>query len=262
MVLLSIIIPTFNSSLILSRAIESILCQDFKDYEIWVIDGRSTDNTVEIIREYQSGNKKIHFISEPDKGIYDAMNKGIEATNGQWLYFMGSDDTLYDSHVLTAIFGAEKKIDCDVLYGNVYSAHFNGIYDGEFTPEKLYNKNICHQAIFMRRNIFQTTGNFDIRYRAHADWDHNIKWFLNPGIKKKHIDIIVAEYAEGGFSSLNDDQQFVDNKNEVFLKYGGARIDKNFRTLLLQSRASQMKNKNNFVGYLKYKLKSYLSRYA
>src|SRR4028119_177168 len=100
MVLLSLIIPTFNSSASLPAAIDSIVNQTFKNYELWIIDGNSSDDTVDIIKTYQARYKQIHFISEPDKGTYDALNKGVKLSSGEWIYFLGSDNHLVGDDIL------------------------------------------------------------------------------------------------------------------------------------------------------------------
>ena len=253
----SIIIPTYNSENTIVTAIESILCQTYHKFEILVLDGASTDQTVNIVSGYARRDQRLRYFSENDKGIYDAMNKAIQLASGEWLYFMGSDDSLYNETVLENVFTPENCQN-DILYGNVLSNHFGGVYDGEFTIEKLYNKNICHQAIFLKRKIFSVIGDFDISFKAYGDWEHNIRWFLNPQFRKKYVDVIVANYGEGGFSSRNADHQFALKKDEIFLKYGRQAIPRPFRKLLLQSRANAMKTQNKFIGYLKYKLLSYM----
>jgi len=204
--LISIIMPTYNSANHIRGALDSILNQTFADFEILIIDGLSSDETVTIAKSFN--DKRIRIFSERDKGIYDAMNKGIKNVHGDWVYFLGSDDRLYSNTVLQELapYFIEEKI--DVIYGDVHSSRFNGRYDGEFDKEKIKDKNICHQAIFFRKKIFKTTGLFDLKYPTHADWDHNLKWFLNSKIKRKFVDIIVAEYADGGFSSCISDTMF------------------------------------------------------
>src|SRR5215216_6167566 len=117
--LLSIIIPTYNSEKTLSCCLQSVLNQTFKDFEILIIDGLSSDNTINVIKGYN--NSKIRVYSEKDKGIYDAMNKGIEKSAGEWLYFLGSDDQFFNEYVLEAIFQGNKDIlkHSDYVYGNV-----------------------------------------------------------------------------------------------------------------------------------------------
>ena len=148
---ISIIIPTYNASKTLSVALESILEQSFNDYEILIIDGLSTDHTVELAKGYQ--DERIKIISEKDSGIYDAMNKGIRLAKGEWLYFLGSDDRLFDKDVLKKVsqwFGQ----DYDVLYGNVVFSISQRVYDGRFSAQKLIARNICHQAIFTKKKRF------------------------------------------------------------------------------------------------------------
>lgn len=215
---LSIIIPTYNAGDCVGSAINSLLNQVFVDFEIIVIDGQSQDQTIKIVRELADKDKRIVFISESDKGIYDAMNKGIKLAKGEWVYFLGSDDSLCTNSLETIIpFLTE---DMDVVYGDVVSTRFGGRYDGPFDESKIYKKNICHQSIFFNKNVFESIGNFNLKYKAHADWDHNMRWLLNLKIKKRYVDIVVANYADGGFSSLNKDLIFSIDKRFNYLKYG------------------------------------------
>ncbi len=206
--LISIIIPTFNSGETLDLALGSICNQTFKNVEVLIMDGLSTDNTLKIAENYRDKIASLFIFSEKDFGIYDAMNKGIEKAKGDWLYFLGSDDTLYENTTLEKIASVIALAEVDLIYGNVYSTRFNGIYDGEFNCSKLASKNICHQAIFFNKTIFKKIGKFNLKYKSHADWDHNIRCFYSSKIKKKFIDNIVANYADDGFSSLNFDVIF------------------------------------------------------
>ena len=217
---LTIIIPTYNSSKTLRVALESLLIQEYQYFEVLIIDGLSNDDTVLIANEYKKKINKLTIISEKDKGIYDAMNKAITISKGNWLYFMGSDDSLYEVNTLLKIKELSNFKEYDIIYGNVISSRFKDVYDGEFTYDKIFNKNICHQAVFFKKEIFKLTGQFNLKYKAHADWDHNIKWFLNKRIKQKHVDLIIANYADGGFSSVNGDVVFQKEKLQLFLKRG------------------------------------------
>lgn len=222
MPLLSIIVPTYNSEKWISDCIKSIVDQDFTDFEIIIQDGKSVDRTLEILEEYKARvpSLSMHIESKNDNGIYEAMNMAIGRAKGEWLYFLGSDDKLYSDDILSRIFKSHAILSEDVLYGNVHSTRFNGIYDGEFTPDKLLEQNICHQAIFLKRSVFDTIGYFDVRYKAHADWDHNIRWFLSGKLSKRYLDLVIAEYADGGFSSENPDPEFLKDKNLKYLAYG------------------------------------------
>ncbi|MGC8751804.1 glycosyltransferase family 2 protein [Hydrotalea sp.] len=207
----SIIIPSYNSGNNLIKSLESIFLQTFHDYEVWVIDGGSTDNTKQIIEAFKIENKKLFYISEKDEGIYDAMNKGIDLAKGEWLYFMGSDDVLMDSFVLEKIFNILSKSDIDYLYGNVLFKGQNIIYDGIFNIDKLlFEKNICHQSIFFKNSLFSKIGYFNLKYKLWADWDFNIRCFKSNCIKLSYCDVTIAVYNDiSGQSSKNEDEIFL-----------------------------------------------------
>ena len=216
--LFSIIIPTFNSARTLKVCLDSIASQNFADFEVIVVDGVSMDNTITLATSFQEKIARLQIISETDSGIYDAMNKGIKKAKGEWLYFLGSDDKLFSTEVLQKVAEAFKEDDhLDVIYGNIFSKRFNGIYDGEFTNNKILSQNICHQAIFFSSTIFKSVGNFDIKFRSHADWDHNFRWFFSKKIKKKFINLVIADYADGGFSTVYADLLFLKQKHLKFL---------------------------------------------
>ncbi|WP_162417426.1 glycosyltransferase family 2 protein [Cyclobacterium roseum] len=212
----SIVLPTYNSASTLSLALESILDQDYQNYEVLVMDGNSEDNTVQIANDYK--DPRIKIISECDDGIYDAMNKGVALAKGEWLYFLGSDDQLYSNDVLGKVVSACRS-ELEVVYGNVYSTRFNGLYDGLFDVNKILKRNICHQAIFIKRSLFNRIGNFNIHYKSKADWDHNMRWFLSPGIHYLFINEVIANYADGGFSSISTDVPFEKDKMLNYLRY-------------------------------------------
>jgi glycosyltransferase involved in cell wall biosynthesis len=232
--LFSIIIPTYNSSNTLENCIKCILCQTCVDFEILIIDGDSTDDTLDIVKSF--GDSRIKIYSEKDKGIYDAMNKGIIKANGEWLYFLGSDDTLYNISVLSEIYSIIlENPRFEIIYGNVYSSRFGGTYDGEFDDLKILTYNISHQAVFFKKNIFNLTGIFNIKYKSHADWDHNFKWFLSNKIIKSYVNITVANYGDGGFSSLYPDDLFSKDKTLFYLMKVKKRINYNYKLYLLKS---------------------------
>lgn len=218
--ILTIIIPTYNSSATLEVALKSIMNQTAKDIEVLIIDGLSSDDTLKIAESHKLEFPEINIISEKDKGIYDAMNKGVLLAKGTWLYFMGSDDSLYESTTIEQFINRKELKNNEIVYGNVCSTYFNGSYDGLFTYSKLMNKNICHQAIFFRKSVFKKTGKYNIKYKAYADWNHNIGWFFSSKISKIYVDQIIANFAYGGFSSVFDDKAFRTDKNFLLLSKG------------------------------------------
>ena len=218
---ISIIIPTYNSEALIKKSLQSILIQTYTKYEVLVIDGKSTDKTIDVVTEIAKNHKQVTYISEKDKGVYDAMNKGIELAKGDWLYFLGSDDTLRDKNVLQKVIAVLEQKNCDVLYGNVIKSGNNSIYAGEFTYRMLNERNICHQAIFVNKSVFNRIGNFNLKYKVLADWVHNFRWFFNPEIKHKYTDLVIANYSDGGFSATSQDVPF--RKDKFGLFFFGAR---------------------------------------
>ena len=191
----SIIIPTYNSSATLAECLESILNQSYQNFEILIVDGVSNDSTIDIINEYAKTNSNIRWVSENDNGIYDAMNKGIKMASADWIYFLGSDDSLFSNDTLLSV---KNELDgFNVIYGNVARKCYSGPYDGEFTQEKIYHQNICHQAIFLNKRVFKVIGYFNQKYKCHADWDHNLKWFFSKKNKKKICSFNYSKFFRG-----------------------------------------------------------------
>ncbi len=201
---LSIIIPTFKAEKTLGASLDSVFSQDFGDWELLIMDGGSADDTLTIAAAAAEKDPRIRVLSGPDKGVYDAMNKGIVEARGEWLFFLGSDDFLYDAHVLSAVFARPDVDDVDFLYGNVVSPSYSGIYDGAFDLPKLLRRNISHQAIFYRRTLFCRIPAYNLRYKGYADWDLNIRLFLDAGVRIRYIGGTIARFGPGGLSSRHD----------------------------------------------------------
>lgn len=214
---ISIIIPTYNAGKTLSFALESILKQDFTDFEILVVDGLSTDDTLEVARRYR--DQRIRIFSEKDDGIYDAMNKGIKLAGGKWIYFLGSDDKLYDKNVFNSLMPLLRNEKLEVIYGNVIWELSGKKYDGRFNKFKLLKKNICHQSMLTKKSVFNKIGKFELKYKALADWHFNMKWFNNKNIKHVYTDSIIAYYFDNGYSPNNPDMKFVEDWNDNTSKY-------------------------------------------
>lgn len=207
----SVITVNFNSGDKLLHTIPSVLTQE-QSVEYIIVDGASTDQSIEIARRAARENAPlIRVISEPDRGIYDAMNKGIAAATGKYIYFLGAGDFLLPG-VLKQIGKALPPHDLCILYGDVMWSGKS--YDGEFSRRKLCEKNICHQAIFYGREVFGQCGLYDLRYRLWADWEFNLRVFGNGRIPKQYIPILVSEFEEGG-KSLQIDETFEKDKLDL-----------------------------------------------
>ncbi|GGA86306.1 glycosyltransferase family 2 protein [Puia dinghuensis] len=200
--LISIITVVFNGAATLETTIASVINQTWKEIEYIVVDGGSTDGTLALLDKYK--DQITLWVSEPDKGVYDAMNKGVRMARGEWLYFLGSDDWLYKDTVVAALFEEPANRDCHLLYGNVISPSYKGLYDGPFTLEKLLSRNVSHQAAFYRKELFQRLGEFNLQYRLHADWDFNLRCFTAEWVKTKFVAVCIAEFGAEGISSSHD----------------------------------------------------------
>jgi len=226
--LISIIIPVFNAGKTLQSTIESVLDQSYENIELIIVDGESVDNTKDIITQYK---KNINiFICEKDNGIYDAMNKGIIAANGDWLLFLGGDDVLYNSEILASIFIDSNFDQVDFLYGDVLFKSNSLKYGGEKDYPTLLDSNICHQSIFYHKKIFETIGNYNLRYQVLADFDMNIRLFKNESIRKKYIPKIISLFNDKGTSNSVLDRYFYSDMLSEFQK----EKDFNFRSPYLQ----------------------------
>ena len=202
--LVSVITVVYNGAATLEATISSVAAQTFTDREFVIVDGGSKDATLDIIKKH-SGTV-TRWISEPDKGVYDAMNKGIRLAEGEWLYFLGSDDTFQDSGVLANFFGGATGdlAELDLIYGDVLSPSYKGRYDGEFNYEKLLSRNLSHQAAFYRKSLFGRLGDYDQHYRMHADWDFNLRCFNDPSVRTRYTGVLVATFGAEGISAGHD----------------------------------------------------------
>ena len=165
------------------------------------MDGESTDRTCEIVKSFTEEYDEIKLISQKDSGGYDAMNKGIRESKGDYLYFMGSDDVFYQDSTLDSLV---NSIDAksDFIDGNVLFKHSNQVYSGESSLQRLvYDQiSICHQAIVYSRRAFEELGDYDLNFFVHADYDFNIRCFKSEKIVTQYVDQIIAVFNEKGIS--------------------------------------------------------------
>ena len=216
---ISIITPTLNAEETIEACILSVKNQTYLNKEHLIIDGQSTDGTLNIVKKHVEQYPHLKFISEKDEGIYDAMNRGIDLSSGDWLYFMGSDDILCSNTVLNDIFNRKETYNFDVIYGNVKWGNTEQIYDGPFSRLKLLQRNICHQAIFTRKTVFDRIGKFDIKFKTLADWVFNMRWYNTKDIRHCYIENVIARYNLAGYSKYNHDMYFIKNRDALIEDY-------------------------------------------
>lgn len=212
---ITVVTVTYNCASTLQAAIDSVVRQDYPDVEYIVVDGGSTDGTVELIKA--NAGHITRWVSEPDRGIYDAMNKGVGMATGDFVYFLGGDDRLHDN-VLAAV--AAKMSDPQaVYYGDVnLVGERRGRYDGAFTRNKLIRRNICHQSIFYPAQVLKAC-KFDLRYKTYADYVLNIELW-GRGYPFEYLNITVADFTVGGVS-VGGDKVFFQNRRRIVSEHLG-----------------------------------------
>lgn len=221
--LISIITPTLNSAHTIEQSIISVLHQTYGEIEHVFIDGLSEDVTAPVIRTFLSRYHQAVLISEKDNGIYDAMNKGLRVCRGDWIYFLGANDTFHDDHVLTDLYNQGLFDREHIVYGNVVIsgdsvwAKNNEVYDGKFDLSKLLRKNICHQGIFYPRSVIEKVGFYSENYPVTADWDYNLRCYSK--YQFTYIDRIVAYFQSGGRSAPGDNSKFYNDLPKNVVSY-------------------------------------------
>ncbi len=214
---LSIIIPSYNNADKLGTLLDSIQSQQFSNFEVLIIDGNSSDRTKELVKSYHS--LVNYFVSENDEGIYDAMNKGIQASKGEWLYFIGCDDTFYSQEALSNVFKHEAP-STSVLYGKIFNK-VKQKAEGKaiLTKAELITTSIWHQSVFYRRSVFERFGLYDLNYKIAADVVFNLSTFSQIFDKWKFTDVVVSVFSGDGISSHTNDLKYHNNQKTLFKKW-------------------------------------------
>lgn len=199
---ISVVTVCYNAADTIERTMLSVLNQTYHDIEYIIIDGGSTDGTVDIIRKY--ADKIAYWVSEPDKGIYDAMNKGIKVATGEWINFMNAGDTFKSSSVTEFIFQNDFFDRTGVVFGDTVFKCKNKqkiVRFGDDPHHKIMPS--CHQSIFCRRNLLVKKP-FDLKYKIAADY--NLFFQLRQmNVGFQYIQIVIAVYdATDGISSRNE----------------------------------------------------------
>ena len=199
---LSIVTICKNEAASIPQTLKSVLSQSFSGYEHIIIDGGSTDETMDIVRSYQ--NKILKIISEPDRGIWHAMNKGISLAEGEYLYFLNAGDTLFDQEVLKDIFN-EVKHEEELIYGNIVDSYSERQVLKKFSDtlsvKYLMSNMICHQAMFTRKTLFKRYGYFDESFKLLADYDFLWRCIVKHKATYRHVDRTIAYYDMNGLTA-------------------------------------------------------------
>ena len=210
--MISIITATFNSAKTLKDTIQSVLRQTNKDFEYLIIDGGSTDETIDIVKSYESEfSGRLKWVSEKDQGIYDAMNKGIKMASGDVVGILNSDDYFTSDDILQTVDNAFKSHEIDAIYGDI---HF--IRDGN--PQKCiryYSSRMfipfwllfcfmpAHPSFYCKREVFEKAGLYSLDYKIGADYEMMVRLFKKYRIMSQYINKDFVTMRTGGASNNN-----------------------------------------------------------
>ncbi len=229
---ISIITVAYNSAESIGETIRSVLAQTYRDIEYLVIDGRSTDNTLDIIKEFEPlFGGRLRYVSERDNGIYDAMNKGIRLCTGDVVGILNSDDYFTDDNVVSRIadaFASDGTI--DAVYGDVHFIHAD-------EPDKIvryYSSAMfhpfwlrfgfmpAHPSFYVRREVYESYGGYSLDYKIAADYDMMVRLFHKGRIKAKYLKHDFVTMRTGGISTKNVRNRLLITKEDVLAcrRYG------------------------------------------
>lgn len=207
---ISIVTVTYNAGQLAEKTLANLASQNYPDKEVIVVDGNSTDNTCDIIQRHAADGTVTAWVSEPDRGIYDAMNKGVGMATGEWVIFMNAGDVFASDNVLQQVFSHDLSA-TDVVYGDVVK---NG--EVKVAPDSyyLYHRMIfCHQCVFTRRKCLAEHP-FDITHRLSADFKSFIILYKN-NARFKHVAIPIAVFDTEGVSNRQRSRGLRDNISVV-----------------------------------------------
>lgn len=210
--MISIITATYNSAETINDTIKSVLCQTNKDFEYIIVDGGSTDETIDIVKSYESEfSGRLKWVSEKDKGIYDAMNKGIKMASGDIIGILNSDDYYTSDDILQTIADAFKCQNVDAIYGDI---HF--IKDG--VPDKCvryYSSRLispfwlrfgfmpAHPSFYCKRDVFDKSGLYRLDYKIGSDYEMMVRLFRKHKISSRYVPKDFVTMRTGGASNSN-----------------------------------------------------------
>ncbi len=234
--LVSIITVAYNSCSTIDRTIQSVKSQTYQNIEYIVIDGKSTDRTMDVVLQYPFITKAI---SEHDDGIYDAMNKGLAFANGKIIAFLNADDYYLNNHVVQKVVDVFLSADIDAVFGDVgyFSSKNNKKlfrrYSSKIFTSKLLKKGFmpAHPTLFLRKEIFDRYGKFDASYEIAGDFDFIARIFKSNTLKYRYLEEIFVMMQSGGVSTQGLKSTITLNK-EIMLSCKKNGIKTSWITLL------------------------------
>lgn len=252
---LSIITINYNNAIGLKRTIESVVAQNYSNLEYIIIDGGSTDTSVGIIHDYE--NHITKWISEKDKGVYNAMNKGIQKATGDYLLFLNSGDHFYDATVLAN--NEHHLINHDIIAFDINMFGLGHDYIHKHPDELLFSflfeETFAHQSVFIKRSLFDKIGLYDENLKIVADW----KFFIHAvaaGCSYKSVHEVLSVFYFDGISATAEGTFTRKREREIVLKEEFSLYYEDYKVLQKQKELLEM---NRFKMLLELE-KTYLGR--
>jgi len=208
---ISIITATYNSKATLKSCMISVLHQSYQNIEYVIIDGNSTDETLELVKQHQLQFPQIEFkiLSEPDNGIYDALNKGVQLATGEVIGFVHSDDTLADNHIISTLANQFEKENIDGVYGDLQYVDKNNIDKIiRYWKSTDFNSSLlkkgwmpAHPTLFLKKEVYEKHGEFNLSYKISADYDFMLRILKDDSLKFTYLPKVITKMRVGGASN-------------------------------------------------------------
>lgn len=216
----SIITICYNSIETIEDTLKSVLSQDYKDIEYIIVDGKSSDGTLEVIKKYSSQIAKI--VSENDKGLYDALNKGISIATGDIIGFLHSDDLYYDTTVLSRVVRNFLNSDVDSVYGDlIYVKRNNPDKIVRYWESKPYSHGLflkgwmpAHPTFFVKKSIYHSYGNFNLELKSAADYEIMLRFLHKHKISTTYLPQVLIKMRVGGKSNVSLSNRLKANRED------------------------------------------------
>lgn len=226
MVKISVITVCLNAGHLLKKTIESVLEQTYSELEYIIVDGASSDDTKAVVCEYSARIQK--FISEPDEGLYDAMNKGVSLSGGDLIIFLNAGDFFVSKDSVNSYINKMKLSEADLFFGRIVWSdarnHVICLSDhaaSKFTWD-LKESNFPHPATIYKRSLFETIGKFNLTFSIAADYEWNVRALVAKKVRFQYIDIIVTVFYADGISSRQEfagrHQEEIETVNRIYFR--------------------------------------------
>jgi glycosyltransferase involved in cell wall biosynthesis len=259
---LSIVTVNLNNSAGLKLTLDSVTSQTYKDFEYIVIDGGSKDDSLSLLEKYRD---QINYcISEPDSGVYQAMNKGIKKATGEYLLFLNSGDHLANEHLIAEIVSELTEI--DIIYGNLFlieneAKSWTAVYPPVLSFQHFMEGSLPHPGSFIKRSVFDRVGFYDETLKIVSDWKFFMDAICRHNVSYRHIDKTIAIFYLNGLSSLATNESKLQSEKKVILKKDYPMFIENSNELVKLRALKKNKLVTNFIKVANIfgKLKDYQS---